>query len=106
MMLRPSGDQTGYLSIAGLKVSRVRGPRTTVTDPTGKRQRQVGSRKSSQHSARALLRISTLVLIAAGLFPSEGDPQPAISVSGGIQASSGVQPLVFTWNSSVPVQGS
>ena len=53
-----------------------------------------------------LLRVSTLVLIAAGLFPSEGDSQPSISVSGGIQASNGVQPLVFTWDSSVPVQGS
>lgn len=52
-----------------------------------------------------MLQCSTLVLIAAVMCPSEGDPAPSISVSGGIQAASGFQPLIFTWNSAVPVQG-
>jgi uncharacterized protein (TIGR03437 family) len=34
------------------------------------------------------------------------DPPPSISVSGGIQIGGAVQPLLFTWNSSLPVQGS
>ena len=45
--------------------------------------------------------VSALVFMAAGLHPSTGDPPPSISVSGGLPA-----PLIFTWKSSLPVQGS
>ena len=45
-------------------------------------------------------------LAAFFLFFAAGDPAPTVSVSGGLQTDSGLQPLVFTWTSAVPVQGS
>lgn len=41
----------------------------------------------------------------ARAFQTGGAP-PTISVSGGIQTGSATQPLVFTWTSAIPVQGS
>lgn len=42
----------------------------------------------------------------AGAFGTGGDPAPMISVAGGTQTGNNLQPLVFTWNSAIPVQGS
>ena len=39
-------------------------------------------------------------------FATSADPAPAISVSGGIQLGGALQPLVFTWDTQMAVQGS
>ncbi len=49
-----------------------------------------------------LFAVACLVLA----FQGHTDPAPMIFVGGGIQTGNSLQPLVFTWNSSVPVQGS
>ena len=52
------------------------------------------------------MRVAVASLVAAALCRTDGNPPPAVSVSGGIQIGSSLQPLVFTWNSAVPVTGS
>lgn len=47
----------------------------------------------------------TLVAVSAPLATPAAAP-PSLSVSGGLQTQSGLQPLIFTWNSPVPLQGS
>lgn len=44
--------------------------------------------------------------LLAGAFGTGSDPAPALSVTGGTQTDNSLQPLVFTWNSAMPVQGS
>lgn len=47
-----------------------------------------------------------MFFLLAGAFGTSGGPTPAISVTGGTLTDNGLQPLVFTWNSAVPVEGS
>lgn len=47
-----------------------------------------------------------MVLIGAGLYSGTGDPQAGITVTGGIPSAGGQLPLIFTWKSAMPVQGS
>src|SRR5690242_4839562 len=46
---------------------------------------------------------SLLVLAAISTFPQTA---PVIAVSGGLQTGTAIQPLVFTWLSTVPIRGS
>ncbi|HLK50705.1 MAG TPA: hypothetical protein VKT49_21340 [Bryobacteraceae bacterium] len=47
----------------------------------------------------------TVLLIVFRAFVTYAAPSPAISVSGGFSGGSAIQPLIFTWNESLPVSG-
>ena len=52
------------------------------------------------------LAIPAAFFLLASTFGPGGDPAPMISAGGGIQTGNSLQPLVFTWNSPIPVEGS
>lgn len=58
-----------------------------------------------RHRIRAGPASLAALLIIFRAFVTYAAPSPAISVSGGFSSGSSIQPLIFTWNESLPVSG-
>src|SRR5689334_6228184 len=58
----------------------------------------------SSAAFRALIALAAVLILARPIHVAADTP-PSIAVTGGIRTGTTLQPLVFTWNTPMPVQG-